>query len=452
MHLHNRSHSISWARHYGILVVLLAATLTQVAAPAESDRSPQRIILGLTNDPAHSQTVTWRTPLPVESPQAQIAPWTAHPKFGNDAVTVQATAAEFTTGAGDIVHHCEATFTGLEAAKAYGYRVGDGNVWSEWFRVQTASDKADPFRFIYLGDAQADVKSLWSRTVREAYRAAPDAVLILHAGDLINDGFNDQQWSEWCTGLGFIASMIPNLPVIGNHDMNLPDGAPGLPTAAHPLWKAHFALPQNGPEGAPMLEDEAYWVDYQGVRFIALEANAYSPEDYDPETRKIVQEKQIAWVEKLLSDNPNRWTIVLHHEPMYGVGKNADNPELRDAFLALYDQYKVDLVLQGHDHVYARSHKLAAGKPVADNAPGTVYVVSVSGPKMYDFNPRYAELMVKTLANTQLYQVIDVNHDQIQLTARTVAGEWVDGFALKKGQDGNSTLTEVYPPEVPQAR
>ena len=45
------------------------------------------------------------------------------------------------------------------------YRVGDGVNWSEWFHFRTASDRPEPFSFIYFGDAQTDLKSLWSRVI-----------------------------------------------------------------------------------------------------------------------------------------------------------------------------------------------------------------------------------------------------------------------------------------------
>ena len=47
--------------------------------------------------------------------------------------------------------------------------------WSEWVHARTASDKPEPFSFIYFGDAQNDVKSLWSRVIRGAYSDAPKA-------------------------------------------------------------------------------------------------------------------------------------------------------------------------------------------------------------------------------------------------------------------------------------
>ncbi len=431
---------------FGFMLIALTTILAWSAPSVAPERVPQRVLLGMTSDPAHSQAVTWRTTVAVAAPQAQIAPCSGNPVFGNTATTVKATSGEYTTSSGAKVVHYEAVFSGLEPGKQYGYRVGDGTAWSEWFQIRTASDKAEPFRFIYVGDAQANVKSLWSRTIRNAFMSAPDASFVLHAGDLINEGFDDALWGEWCDGLGFFGAMMANMPAVGNHDMNLPEGSGALPSAANPLWKAHFALPQNGPADTPLLEDEAYWVDYQGVRFICLEANAYTPEDYDPEARKIAQAKQIPWVKSLLENNPNRWTVILQHEPMYQVGKNADNPELREAFLALYDKYHVDLVLQGHDHVYARSHKLAGGKVVGDAAPGTVYVVSVSGPKMYPFNPVYADLMKKTIADTQLFQIVAVTGDHIRLNTYATGNEWVDGFELKKNKDGGSVLSELSKP------
>lgn len=424
----------------GVLMVFGFTCLWAVAAP--DDAVPQRILMGITSDPAHSHVVTWRTSAPTATPQGQIAPLSPHPSLADSATTVNGSSSEYITGAGDTVVHYEVTFSNLEPGQRYAYRVGDGATWSEWFHIRTASDSPRPFRILYLGDAQRNVKALWSRAVRAAFMAAPDAALVLHAGDLIEDGYKDEEWAEWCHGLGFIGAVVPHLPAVGNHDMSVPEGA-APPTAVHPLWKAHLALPHNGPLDTPMLEEEAYWVDYQGVRLIVIEGNAYSPEMYDPEARELVQASQVRWMERLLSDNPNRWTIVLCHEPMYGVGRNPDNPELRAAFLSLYDKYGVDLVLQGHDHVYSRSHKLSDNQAVAPDAPGTVYAVSVSGPRMYKFNPTYEHLMKKVIPDTQMYHIVDVAPDCLRFQAYSVDDVWVDGFELRKDESGKSTLVEL---------
>ena len=425
----------------GLLCITLTFRVWAGPAVSAEDHVPQRVLLGMTADPAHSQSVTWRSQTVVATPQAQRAVWSADPGFAASAITVKAEPAEYTMGDGTKVTHYTALFEGLEPGKEYGYRVGDGTTWSEWYHFRTASAQPERFRFLYLGDAQVDVKSMWSRVAHAAFLHASNARFVLHAGDLINNGWDDVLWAEWCDGLGFMGSWIPQLATPGNHDMNVPENAPAKPVAAFPLWRAHLALPLNGPENAPMLAEETYYFDYQGVRFISIEGNAYSPEEYDLEARKTVQKVQAAWLEKVLSNNPNRWTIMLQHEPMYGVGKNPDNPELRDAFLPLYDKYHVDLTLQGHDHVYTRTPKLAGGKVVAPSESGTVYVTSVSGPKMYPFNKKYESLMAKIQQNTQMYQVIEVDGDRLRFEAYAVTGEAIDGFELQKKADNTSTLT-----------
>jgi hypothetical protein len=59
-----------------------------------------------------------------------------------------------------------------------------GERWSEWFHFRTASTRAEPFSFIYFGDAQNDILSLWSRVLREGYATAPRARFMIHAGDM----------------------------------------------------------------------------------------------------------------------------------------------------------------------------------------------------------------------------------------------------------------------------
>ncbi|MEM6486164.1 MAG: metallophosphoesterase, partial [Pseudomonadota bacterium] len=82
---------------------------------------------------------------------------------------------------------------------------------------------------------------------------------------------------------------------------------------------------------------------------------------------------------------------------------------------------------------------------VYDPEVGTVYVVSVSGPKMYPitstpFARRVAEF-------TQLYQVIDVSDAELTYRAYTATGELYDAFTLEKRPESANVLRELLPPE-----
>jgi hypothetical protein len=406
----------------------------KVIQPRRPEFFPERIILSVTADPAHTQAVTWRTEKPESAAQAQIAPASANPDFEKSAATVTATAAEFETGSGKHVGEYAASFEGLKPNTRYSYRVGDGTTWSEWNTFRTASDKPDAFKFIYVGDEQNSIKSLWSRSIRAAYSKAPDARFIVHAGDLVAEGHDDNLWGEWCDAMGFITAVMPNLPTPGNHDEHRPPTSqdPKKVLSVSPVWRYQFSLPANGPEGVPELNQQSYYMDYQGVRFISLDVNVYANEDYQESEKQRIATQQTAWLEKLLSNNPNRWTIVVQHQPIYPIAKGRDYVEMRETLLPLYDKYHVDLVLQGHDHSYARTHKLVGGKIVAPTQEGTIYAISVSGPKMYEGTDKFASLMAKEIHNTQAFQTIEIEGSKLTYRAYSIEGEILDEFHLNK--------------------
>ncbi len=336
-----------------------------------------------------------------------------------------------------------AQFDGLTPNTRYSYRVGDGTTWGEWNSFRTASNKPEAFRFLYLGDEQNSIKSLWSRAVRAAYRKAPDAQFIVHAGDLLEEGYDDRLWGEWCEAMGFISAVMPSFATPGNHDLHRTPGGIGSREvlSVSPLWRHHFALPMNGPKGVDELNEQSYFIDYQGVRFISLDVNVYSNEAFAESAKARVGKMQLTWLEDLLKDNPNRWTIVVQHQPMYPIAKGRDYVEMRDALLPLYDKYHVDLVLQGHDHTYARTHKLAGGKVVSPSQSGTIYAISVSGPKMYEIEDKFIPLRAKTLAHTQAFQVIEVDGDKLIYDAYAIEGEQIDHFQLVKNTDGTTNYS-----------
>ena len=220
---------------------------------------------------------------------------------------------------------------------------------------------------------------------------------------------------------------------------------PGVRTLSD-HWRVQFTLPRHGPDG---LDESVYFVDYQGARIISLNSNER-------------QEDQVAWLRRVLTENPQRWTILTFHHPIFSPARGRDNAKLREIWKPLLDEFKVDLVLTGHDHTYARSgdvsnrarvgsiNVLSGYNQVYDPAIGTVYVVSVSGPKMYDLtNDSWA---VRTAEDTQLFQVISVDADELHFESRTATGRIYDAFTLKKRPGQPNALVEALPPEIRRTR
>ena len=154
---------------------------------------PDRVVLTLNEDPRTTQTVTWRTSVDVATALAQIAPAQAGPYFPKNATQHVATSEALKSDL-NTAHYHSHTFRDLEPGCPYVYRVGDGVNWTEWFQFETAPEKVEPFSFVYFGDAQNDVRSMWSRVIRQANRDAPKAAFMLHAGDLVDRADSDAHW------------------------------------------------------------------------------------------------------------------------------------------------------------------------------------------------------------------------------------------------------------------
>ncbi len=393
-------------------------------------RRPDRIHLTWTGDPAHTQAVTWRTASHVTAAVAEIAVAADGPGFAQSARRVEAVSETFESDLGAALYHT-ANFRGLEAETLYAYRVGNGEVFSEWQQFRTVSEGPAPLEFLYVGDAQNDIFSMWSRLIREGYSTAPRASFIVHAGDLVNRANRDAEWGEWFRAAGWINGKTPSVPTPGNHEYEREElnGIAGERRLSR-HWRPQFALPENGPEG---LEETCYYLDIQGVRVVALNSNER-------------QQEQARWLDTILTDNPNRWTVVTHHHPIFSAARERDNPELRALLQPVYDRHGVDLVLTGHDHTYARSN-LRSGANVQAGRAGTVYVVSVSGPKMYDLTR--ADWMQRAAEDTQLFQRIRIDGDRLRYESYTARGALYDAFELVK-QDGRPNEMIEAAPETPE--
>ncbi|MBM3458980.1 MAG: metallophosphoesterase family protein [Armatimonadetes bacterium] len=387
---------------------------------------PDRIILTFAGDPTVSQAVTWRTDTSITRAYAEIAEADGGPAFAKEARRLDARTESLTTDL-STAHYHSVYFTGLQPKTQYAYRVGDGQNWSEWFHFRTAGREPEPFSFVYFGDAQNDLKSMWSRVVRDSFREAPQTRFLIHAGDLINSRLRDAEWGEWHHAAGWVNGMVPSVPTPGNHEYGR-DAMGRSQLAVN--WRPQFTLPENGPARLP---ETAYFLDYQGVRIISLNSNER-------------QDEQAAWLDGVLRENRQRWTVVTFHHPIFSSARGRDNVELRRLWQPVLEKHRVDLVLTGHDHTYARSN-LQTGVAALDPEGGTVYVVSVSGPKMY--NVERLPWMSRMAEDTQLYQVISVDGSRLRYEARMPTGALYDAFELRKRPGRPNQLIERTPKDVP---
>jgi len=406
-----------------LIACLLIVMLPCYSVPLQQNDQkniPSEIMLTIGGDPTSEYSVTWRTSGDDTEAVAEIIIAVAHPKFGKDATVVKGSTVTEYGESKDRNSH-KVRFSGLQPGTRYSYRVGNGKEWSEWFQFTTARKEKEPFSFIYLGDVQTDIKSLGSRALREAYtHLGHEASFMLFVGDLVNSS-SDNHWSEFFYAGGWMLGSLPSVPVAGNHEYR------GKVFSPH--WSHLFGMPQNPP--ATEYQDRFYWFDYQGVRFVGLDSPVMNKDNKDIHTI-------LRWLEEALKENPNQWTVVFTHYPIYSCSAGRDNEAYRDLLRPILEKYGVDMVLQGHDHTYCRGFNEANITGDVKNPP--LYVVTVAGPKMYDLNSdTWGDV---TGEDTQLYQHIKVENDTIFYDSYDVTGRLFDSFRLEKNENGVNRLVE----------
>ncbi|MET1257916.1 FN3 domain-containing metallophosphoesterase family protein [Flagellimonas sp. DF-77] len=393
-------------------------------------KDPDRIMLTFKGDPATSRAVTWRTDTSIENAVAQIAEAMVNSNFTANAATLAATTESFDLGlykgnSSLNVHYHSVVFEGLKADTQYVYRVGDGEShWSEWIQFKTAKAEYAPTQFVYFGDAQNSVLEHWSRVIRLAFQTAPHASFVVHAGDLINDAHHDQEWAEWYKAGGFIHSQWTAIPVVGNHEFRSLSRGDARQLAIQ--WRPQFTLPVENDLPAA-LHETVYTVDYQDIRVIVLNSNDQL-------------EAQTAYLETQLKNSTAKWNIITCHHSVFSPAKGRDFQFAREHWKPLLDQYNVDLVLNGHDHTYARGHvPVRSTDSTSDEDLSTVYVTSVSGPKQYELDEEQMKAYTaqgytldKAAEQTQFYQVITIDGNTLTYVAYTALGEAYDRAVITK--------------------
>ncbi len=380
-----------------------------------SQAKPDQVVLTYHADPAVSQAITWRTQAAVSRGQAVYtkAQLGVKPSMA-EAKWVKAKTARIDSPYvvnDPVSHRHEVRLEGLVPDTEYWYAVGtgDGHLWSQWAKFRTAPKGSNDFSFVYMGDAQNGLYH-WGDLLRKAFSARPDARFYIMAGDLVDRGNERDNWDEFFHYTSGVFDRRPVVPVIGNHEVQ---GRLRHPT----LYLQLFSLLENGP--IDVEAERAYFFNFGNVLFVVMDSNL------DPKS-------QSAWLRAVLRDGNATWKIVVYHHPAYSAAPDRDNQAIREHWVPIFDEMKVDLVLQGHDHSYLRTYPMRNDLVRREDEEGTVYVVSVSGAKMYPQARR--EYAASAFTQVSTYQILDIQIKANKLVYRAydVNGQLKDRFELRQ--------------------
>lgn len=389
------------------------------AAENPNPTTVNKVTVTFNNDATSTKGFTWYTSPNFKNSDVQVVKKVGakKPKF-DKGLTFKGTVSTSTNSQKEYVH--KAVATGLEPDTEYYFRVGDASLksWSEVGSFKTAPKKGS-FTFIDLADTQAKTEEeaiLSAETIEKAMDTIPNADFIVHNGDLVDNGVKEEQW-DWLLGHSQESLLnITFVPSAGNHeDENY-------------AFIDHFNL--DVPKNSATETGAYYSYDYSNAHFVVLNSNEDS-ERYDN-----FSEEQVNWLKedvKAAKAKGAKWVIVNIHKGPYTTSNHATDDDImgpngvRNQIAPLMAELDIDFVLQGHDHIYARTKPINHEGKASEaekitvtkkgqtteytvNPDGTIYLIpATAGPKVYYKNQD--PLLGNAYYN--LFEVADENHAAI---------------------------------------
>jgi len=307
----------------------------------------------------------------------------------------------------------------LKENTTYYYRVGDkeADVWSDIGSFTTAKSSGTT-KFVHISDPQGYEEihyKNYNKTLKIAVETAKPDFFCL-TGDIVNDSYADknpklEQWEWALTDQKEFMLNYPFMTTAGNHE------------AADNDYSSRF----NHPIASNQLNGSYYSFNYQNCHFISLNTNDSLSSSTNA---KGLSENQINWLTADLENNDSKFTIVMMHKGIYDAGGHCSNNDgadfdieiIRKQLSPIFTKYNVDLVLQGHDHLYSRSYPLNG--EIVDDELTTDYSdelvkkeVTYDGfnYSLYDNPDGTIYLNSGTASGSKYYSVIDYNEDKIPL-------------------------------------
>jgi hypothetical protein len=239
----------------------------------------------------------------------------------------------------------KALAAGLKPNTTYSYRVGKESRWSQTGYFKTAKPGADKFSFLYTTDSQANTYEMFDlsqKTTHAALKMFPDINFWLHCGDLIQTGGKNNsewEWEQFFLTQQDILLNKPFAPTHGNHDISENRNFTFHFNTSSPEFDNTMSATPGG----------IYSFVCGSALFFAISFADYRVPEYLNSLAK--------WMHNEVKANPGtKWRIAYFHKPMFTGSKShqgdSDGKIIRNRMVPLFDSLKIDLALQGHDHIY----------------------------------------------------------------------------------------------------
>ena len=384
----------------------------------------QRLRQIVTQDTGHGRTLMWELSSPVEQQTVEVRVQGAETILRR----YPATDERFTDNHIEVYQYA-AELEQLTSGTRYQYRIAAGETATDWQELYApAADES--YKMLLFPDSQSSDYADWKQLAHLAWARNTDAQLFACMGDLVDNGEDRLQWTEFFGGVKEMQRSIPMAPVMGNHETYNRDWKVRLPEA----YLHYFDTPKNG---SKEFDRYYYSFDYGDVHYIVL---CTQQKEIDAFKSGLLAE-QLAWMRRDLKAHRRRWNVVLMHKDVlqYRINGRPEREEGIDeengrVWMPVFDELAIDVVFSAHLHTYRNRGHIYGFDKTADKK-GPLYILTgVAG------NVRYPNLWIDhafdevTLPQpeTDNYLTMEVTRDALEIACFLPDGTEMDRVRVTK--------------------
>ena len=441
------------------------ATNSRASVPLSQDnlRLPSHIAVTFGEDSATTRNISYFTKYSITNTDIQIVPYSNNPDFSHgttvnvqiDTECEENVEREYSSidlsFIGIITHKTFVNrhiikLSGLKPGTKYCYRVGDASRgwWSETGVIDTV-DNSNTLSFLHVTDPQSVTEKQyaenWALTLNTAFNNHnPD--FIVNTGDLVDNGGDFVEWKRMFNSASKELMSTALMSASGNHEA-----------------RGDFALVNNfvfsGIDEQDTVTGVYYSFDYNIAHIAILNSNELNSSNG-------LSDEQIEWLKNDMNSSDKPWKFVALHKAPYSNGSHFDDKDveaIRAQLQTLMPELGIDLVLQGHDHVFMRTDVMNNNAVVETktqtlvyngleytskiNPDGTIYSINgTAGSKHYE--PKPAEETANSFPSGETVISIDIpSYSYIQIDRGNLyfdsygvnadgTEERLDSFAISK--------------------
>ncbi|MCQ2410257.1 MAG: metallophosphoesterase [Elusimicrobiaceae bacterium] len=199
-------------------------------------------------------------------------------------------------------------------------------------------------------DAQGDLlpdEAAASRTALAELMDRETSDFIIHTGNVTSSGLNSDANREFFTPFKKLLHKTPLFIALGPNEYGPARADASSKTFLTVNYRRFHDMPWSN------ATPKYYSFDTANARFVVLDTNAAEGAMWAPSLDE--KSAQISWLKTTLASAGEKWKIVVMNAPAYSSGAKGPNNEVFFNLVKIFEDYRVNLVLQGGDADYERT-------------------------------------------------------------------------------------------------